>query len=103
MPSILIIAIGMAGAVAPLTTAVLASVDSRHTGTASGFNSAVARTGGMIATALLGAVLSQQGEALAFAFRVSAIMAAALSLAAASCAFTLLGREWGDKRPMTGS
>jgi EmrB/QacA subfamily drug resistance transporter len=95
LPAILVIAFGMAGAVAPLTTAVLASVDSRHTGTASGFNSAVARTGGMIATALLGAVLSQHGEALASAFRTSAVAAAGLSLAAALSAFTLLGTETG--------
>lgn len=46
LPGALMLALGMAGAVAPLTTAVLASVDSRHTGTASGFNSAIARTGG---------------------------------------------------------
>ena len=56
LPAILLIAIGMAAAVAPLTTAVLGSVDRRHTGSASGLNSAVARTGGMVATALLGGV-----------------------------------------------
>ncbi len=51
-PAILVMSIGMAGAVAPLTTAVLASVDARHTGSASGLNSAVARLGGLVATAL---------------------------------------------------
>ncbi len=35
LPAVLVIAIGMAGAVAPLTTAVLSSVDSAHTGSAS--------------------------------------------------------------------
>ena len=35
-PGILVISIGMSGAVAPLTTAVLSSVDSHHTGSASG-------------------------------------------------------------------
>ena len=53
--------LGMAGAVAPLTNAVLGAVDARHTGSASGFNSAVARTGGLIATALLGGVLGARG------------------------------------------
>ena len=38
--------------------AVLGSVDARHTGAASGFNSAIARTGGLLGTALLGGVLS---------------------------------------------
>ena len=41
-------------AVAPLTTAVLASVDARHRGSASGFNSAAARAGEMAATAPAG-------------------------------------------------
>ena len=64
LPSILIISAGMAIAVAPLTTAVLGSVDAHHTGTASGLNSAVSRSGGLIVTALLGTVLSRQGAAL---------------------------------------
>jgi hypothetical protein len=58
MPAIIVIALGMAGAVAPLTTAVLSSVDQAHIGTASGFNSAIARTRGLIATALAGAVIA---------------------------------------------
>jgi hypothetical protein len=41
-----VIALGLSGAVAPLTTAVLSSIDARHTAAASGFNSAVARIGG---------------------------------------------------------
>jgi MFS family permease len=39
-PTILVIALGLSGAVAPPTTAVLSSVDARHTAAASGFNSA---------------------------------------------------------------
>ena len=61
LPAILVMAVGMSGAVAPLTTAVLSSVDAEHTGSASGFNSAVSRTGGLIATAMLGAVLAARG------------------------------------------
>jgi MFS family permease len=40
LPAILLVGLGMAGAVAPLTTAVLASVDARHMGSASGLNRA---------------------------------------------------------------
>jgi predicted MFS family arabinose efflux permease len=89
-PAIVIISLGMAGAVAPLTTAVLASVDPRHTGSASGLNSALARLGGLIATALLGGVFAAQGEALFGAFHVAAIACAAAALAssAAALAFT---------------
>ena len=92
-PSLLVMAVGMAGAVAPLTTAVLASVDARHTGVASGFNSAVARTGGLIGTALLGSVLAAHGDALVHAFHVSAMVGAAAALGSAVSAFTLLGAK----------
>lgn len=89
-PAVLVIALGMAGAVAPLTTAVLGSVDAAHAGTASGFNSAVARTGGLIATALAGAVLATEGVALGQSFDVAAWVGAALALAAAASAALLL-------------
>lgn len=90
LPAVLVIAIGMAGAVAPLTTAVMASVDRDHVGTANGFNSAVARTGGLIATALLGAVLAARGTALAEAFAVAAYVAAGAAAVAGLAALILL-------------
>lgn len=90
LPGILVLSLGMAGAVAPLTTAVLASVDDRFTGTASGFNSAIARTGGLVATALAGAVLSQTGAALVGGFHVAALVCAALAVAAGMTAFLTL-------------
>jgi EmrB/QacA subfamily drug resistance transporter len=89
-PAILVTAIGMAGAVAPLTTAILASVDSRHTGSASGLNSAVSRTGGMVATALLGGVVGAAGPALISGFHAAAIACAITSVAASASAFFLL-------------
>lgn len=90
LPAVLAIAIGMAGAVAPLTTAVMASVDSDHVGTANGFNSAVARTGSLIATALLGSVLAARGEMLAEAFAVAAYVAAGAAAMAGLAALLLL-------------
>ncbi|WP_072820991.1 hypothetical protein [Bradyrhizobium erythrophlei] len=53
-PAMTVIAVGMAGAVAPLTTAVLMSVNSCHSGAASGLNTAIARTSGLVATTLMG-------------------------------------------------
>jgi EmrB/QacA subfamily drug resistance transporter len=85
-PAITVIAVGMAGAVAPLTTAVLMSVDSRHTGAASGLNSAVARTGGLVATALIGPVIASAGVALISAFDVAAMIGAVVSVMAAASA-----------------
>ena len=69
-PTILVMAVGMTIAVAPLTSSVLGSVEEQHVAMASGFNSAVARTGGLIATALLGAVLASKGEQLFAGFHV---------------------------------
>ncbi|HEY0802903.1 MAG TPA: MFS transporter, partial [Steroidobacteraceae bacterium] len=90
LPMILVIAFGMSAAVAPLTTAVLTSVDSRHTGSASGLNSAVARTGGLVATALLGSVLAAEGDHLLSAFHAAMIIGAATCAAASLSAFALL-------------
>jgi len=93
LPGMAVVALGMAGAVAPLTTAVLASVDERHTGTASGFNSAISRTGGLIATALAGAVISQAGPQLVGAFQAAALVSAVFAVAAGLTAYATLGNE----------
>ncbi len=97
-PAVLVMSLGMSMAVAPLTTAVLASVDSAHRGSASGFNSAAARAGGLAATAMLGAVLAAQGQALLTAFRGAAAIGAVASILAGLCALFLTeGR--GNRRP----
>src|SRR6202030_2471559 len=90
-PAMAVIALGMAAAVAPLTTAVLMSVDSHHTGAASGLNSAVARTGGLIATALIGPVIASSQPALLTAFGVAAAIGAVVCAAAAASAAILIG------------
>jgi EmrB/QacA subfamily drug resistance transporter len=95
-PAITVMAIGMALAVAPLTTAVLASVDDEHSGTASGFNSAVARTGGLIATALLGAVLARQGAALIGGFHSALLAGAVVSVAAGIAAWLTVSGTSAD-------
>jgi MFS family permease len=90
LPAILVIALGMCGAVAPLTTAVLNSVDAHHTGSASGFNSATARTGGLVATALVGLVLAGRGDGLIVAFHAAMLAGVALCIAASLSAFALI-------------
>jgi len=85
MPGIVVLALGMTGAVAPLTTAVLSSIDERYTDAASGFNSAIARSAGLMATASLGSVLGASGAALVGGFHVT-VWACAISSAAASVA-----------------
>jgi predicted MFS family arabinose efflux permease len=91
LPMMMVIALGMSGAVAPLTTAVLTSVDQEHTGSASGINSAVARTGGLVATALLGSVLAAEGNRLLAAYHIAMSVGALICAAASLSALTLLG------------
>jgi len=93
LPMIVVIALGMSAAVAPLTTAVLTSVDPVHTGSASGLNSAVARTGGLVATALLGSVLAAEGDLLFLAFHAAMGVGAFMCVAASLSALTLLDHK----------
>jgi EmrB/QacA subfamily drug resistance transporter len=82
LPAVSIVALGMACAAAPLTAAVLGAVDSRHTGAASGLNSAVAQLGGVVVIAVIGQVLANRGDAFVRAFDIAAIAGAAIALAA---------------------
>ena len=63
LPGLLVFSLGLSMTVAPLTAAVLAGVEERQAGIASGVNNAVARVAGLLGIAALGAVVAVQFSA----------------------------------------
>jgi Na+/melibiose symporter-like transporter len=84
LPGVAVFGLGLSLLVAPLTSTVLISADSRHAGVASGINNAVARAAGLLAVAVLPVVAGISGddyqnpEAFADGFQVAMMISSVL-------------------------
>ena len=63
LPGVVLLGLGLAICVAPLTSTTLESAPAEHSGAASAVNNDVARTGGLVAVALLPALAGLSGDA----------------------------------------
>ncbi|MEY2464447.1 MAG: hypothetical protein QOH64_2585 [Acidimicrobiaceae bacterium] len=79
LPGVLVLSVGLTLTVAPLTAAVLAAVDDQHTGIGSAINNAVSRIAGLLAIAVIPALVgldSNFGGGYRSGLRIAGLLAA---------------------------
>ena len=85
LPAMLVFGLGLAINVAPLTSTVLAAAPAEHAGVASAINNDVARTGGLIAVAVLPVLAGITGETFGHPSALLAGFHSAVVIASVAC------------------
>ncbi len=98
LPGMVVFSLGLALLVSPLTAAVLAAAPDRYAGVASGVNNALARSGSLLAVAVLPALVGLTGEdyldpvAMTQGYRAAMLWCAGLLVAGALVSWLGVGR-----------
>lgn len=85
LPAVLVFGLGLTLTVAPLTSAILGSIEPERAGTASAVNNAVARVAGLVLTAMVGIIAGGQLDL--EGFQRATVVAAALLIAGGIVSF----------------
>jgi EmrB/QacA subfamily drug resistance transporter len=86
LPGVLVLGLGLATTVAPLTATALAAIPVEHSGIASAFNNDVARVGGLLAVAVLPAAAGITGQSYLHPAQFAVGFRTSIDVAAACCA-----------------
>jgi EmrB/QacA subfamily drug resistance transporter len=108
LPAVIVFGLGLTLVVAPVTATVMAAADERHSGIASGINTAVSRLSGLIIVAVLPLVAGLTGAkfyepaAMDHGFHVAMLTCAALAVAGGVLAWLTISSDVLESEPAPG-